>query len=96
MANVQYSENLHSLLRRNIGLMTGGEITTVLYAYYVLHLDVQNMGIRGRNYRKIAKEVLSGAAYRKSDELFQNVLRDNPDELDKLFNVKTIKGGERI
>lgn len=86
-----YSEAINTLLRKDVGLLSGGEIASLFYTHYVEGISIKEMGIKSRNYKYLISIILrANGAYAGSKQLFDYCLMYFPEQLDRLFKVDVI------
>lgn len=84
----KYSQAVHELLRTDVGYISGGQIASILYDFYVKGLSVKEMNCKTIEDSLLATYVLQGGAYEGNKQLFLYVLERFPEQLDELFDVK--------
>lgn len=88
-----YPKQINTLLAMNVGRVTGAEISSLFYKHFVQGMSINEMGIKGSGFRGQVRTILNakGDYYSVNKLLFDYCMKHYKTDMDKLFNVKTVK-----
>lgn len=89
-----YPKQINTLLRMDVGRVTGGEIASFYYKYFIQGQSIADMHIKNSGFRNQVRTILNakGDYYSVNKLLFDYCMKHYSKDMDKLFNVKTEEG----
>lgn len=86
-----YPEAINTLLRRDVGYVSGAEIASFYYKHFVEKMSIRDMGIKNAGFRNQVRVILRcNGSYAANKRLFDYCLTHYREQLDRLFKVDTV------
>jgi len=90
-----YSEAVNTLLRRDVGFISGAEIASFYYKHFVEKMSIRDMGISNSGFGDQVRSILNASGYYALNKrLFDYCLTHYREQLDRLFKVETVLAPE--